>query len=523
MANVDYQQLLIQLTSTVGNILRDKHVPANVATTIVASLQSNPNTQHSIIQYVLQSCGSWGQGVDYNIIVKACWNWLIPILQEYGLIQKDNTQPSYAQGINPNIGQQIPAATLYDLGPSTMGTEAAKATESVQQNAVYTEPSKSVNQLNANVPRYNDEAHIFDDMDITANVDRSLCDEEVFSKFKDESVKSNLLEIRVHNNSYTRYAILTQKKRFNDPLEAFLATAECIPSEYFHSRWMHEIAYRQLVHIPISTQKYIEVVKKMNDYVKSVSPREKTKEGETTNEFLLFRYPWADVLSRLGEENRNTWNTIDKLLTPVINNYLYRYFRLIETQRAPQISSIGDLPDLADVRNGLKIADHGAYPIRVYTAIYMAFKTYFNLDNVVNVDDNHFGDMVSCNKVSYFKNGYTEYDYGCYATDEERMNFRKDIAENHTVMRIPRRLLVTNIFPQELVQMIKRIPPDTKPAFIIPPNTFISNLLHTVEAETKTVSQALIHVDDKSGYKSRSYFEIGKTMTNEHVILPFKG
>lgn len=520
---MDYQQLLMMAIQATGNILQDKRVPVNVYNSIMSSLQSNTRIQQSILVHILERCINWQQGIDHSVFIRVIWEWLVPILQQHNVIDPNAQMPSYVQGINPNIGQQLSPTALYNTEPTDMSTEAAKQVQQPIDPVIeYSLSSPRVQQMNANLPRYSDEARVFAEMPDSDDVKRTLCDDEIFSQFKDDSVKSNLLEIRVYKESYTRYASLTQKRRFNEPLESFLATAACIPSEYFHSRWMHEINYRQLVHIPINTEKYLDIITRIENYVASVAL---VPDGDTITEddVTLTRYPWQAILKLLGDENRNTWDIIDKLITPVINNYLYRYFRLLDTRKAPQISTIADMEDLADVRNGLKVADHGAYPIRVYTVAYMALKTYFNRDNVISIDDKHFGDFIACNKVSYFKNGYTEYDYGCMATEDERIKFRQAMMSNHTVLRIPRRLLITNILPKELVNSLKKHAPDTNPPFIIPKNTFISNLLYTVEAETKPISQALIHVDDKSGYKERSYFELGKTMTNEHLILPFKG
>lgn len=240
---------------------------------------------------------------------------------------------------------------------------------------------------------------------------------------------SQLGDMRV---SYDR---LNVKTPVNSTAELMrLLAVPALPADLLRGCWTHHVDYRRLVHLPLGTERFLEIRALVADaYV--------NKGG------------WEAALQVIESLHRTEDNLINKAVTARINELMVR--RMIPSDDLGYkltLDNLGDLRELNDPNCGAKVAQMAGYGTRLSAIITKVFAEFFIADTVIDENDPHLGDVIACADVHYYKNGTNKTDLVSLA-DPDHATMIKEILAANTVMRHSRQAIVSNGLPDEAIMI----------------------------------------------------------------------
>ena len=225
--------------------------------------------------------------------------------------------------------------------------------------------------------------------------------------------------------SYTKF---NYKICENDSLSMYQRMSKLIAGEYFRGWWLHHVIGKQFLHIPMATETFLEL---------STRATESYKEER-----------WSGIFREIERGTMADWNTLSRSLS----HYFSSRLRTVIRKDGTGLRGINALSDITDLRHPTKTNksnQHQNYTMRLDQALNRLFATLFNPENIITIDDPHIGDLINCDDISYYKDGFTKYDYGTFDDKGDRKVLLKEILGKNTVLRLPLEFMVTNALSGE--------------------------------------------------------------------------
>ena len=267
-------------------------------------------------------------------------------------------------------------------------------------------------------------------------------EQEVAPRAKD--IQVNAYKIGGMNNYRFSIVALSTWRAFNNDLDVFKYVYRNMPLTAYQGRWAWVIEYPEFIHIPMATQKFLDLRKKAQ------ASYEDTKD-------------WAAALAAIGNEvPRNVWKTLNESLTTEWNRQAMTYLRdasnigaytdidvidedVQELLTSPQKVSVGSNPNF--VQTVSTLADEAVRALLVDNTFEINNK---KVHQIITDSDANVGDILFTDGIHMTKNGLTERDFGISPTTVDTTECLKDIFDTHTVLRKRRSVLITNVVSHQM-------------------------------------------------------------------------
>lgn len=240
--------------------------------------------------------------------------------------------------------------------------------------------------------------------------------------------------------SSSGYTLKGVENNSADALNRFIKLANLhIPS---NELFVNFLEFKEIVCIPFNTKEFQRIV---NRILKEMECK-KDKPYDTR---------WRHALDAMGILSRSEWKTIETMILSFINPLLYRIMR---SDRGDYISSVTELDDilsLVDPRAKYPIADCPNYLATIDGIANKAFNIVLNANNLLTPTLKNAGAIIKCDKLEYYQNGRTKYDYGSIPDVNEQLTFLEKILDEHTLLLVDKSIVYTNAIDHTIVNIVQ--------------------------------------------------------------------
>lgn len=326
-----------------------------------------------------------------------------------------------------------------------------------------------------------------------------------FSPFEDTSV--TLINHREAHDSDRRISITEFRlhRAASTVTDAFSDLYDCIPQQFERGHWMHLARYNQLIHVPMATPIFIECVNKMEE--------------------AYNKHGWQAALKVTMDFTQGTWTIFSDMITERFNQGLARRMRLADIRGVIRVDDINDILDMYNKPTlAGSMGEHKNYLPILKQVIQSALRPVVNASLIIRADDPHFGDFVKCKDVKYFRDGFSEYDYGTLPEAADRKRFVEEMQSHHTVLRLPSFLLSTNVIPENIQDIVDG-DDDEYPVYMAGAQSLLSHLLKNLEFESMDRRSLFSELDyifatfKDPGAVYGTLLQIGGTLDNETILI----
>lgn len=235
---------------------------------------------------------------------------------------------------------------------------------------------------------------------------------------------------------------LTLNTSENSSEDAAKKAAIYSPNEAIRGKYANVIKFKHLVHIPIGLREFQHICAVMGEKFYNKEPK---------------KYPdWRSALDAMESLKRGEYKAIERAFLEFVNPSMFKYLRTSDGNVIEGIEEMEDLRELDNPKSKLKVTKHANYSWRLDETVTRAFDNLINPTNLITPEDKNFGDFIHCDKIEFWKNEKSKYDYGTFIEKIDRDNFIEEMIKDHTVLRVNQYMIFTNALDYQQVKNIAR-------------------------------------------------------------------
>jgi len=272
------------------------------------------------------------------------------------------------------------------------------------------------------------------------------------------------------------------------------------PQEIIRGTFANFVSYNEIFHIAAGSSKFAEVA----DVVWS----EFSKDNN-----------WRTVVKILNSRTKGEWEMMNRAICRILNPLIYRKLRTSQKGVCILgIDSIEDLADLDDRNANFQVAKHKDYWTIFNGIVNTAMNLIFNPQHRIGIVDENFGDFIQCDKIAFYSDGRSKYDYGTFKEKVDHRAFLNKLMEYNTVLRIPRVNIFTNGLHPELIQRIST-GRETDQVLLHELKSVGASLLGQMEIFYQSDAEYLVNLHSDNGVHRYDCICVGRTLDHDTVLL----
>lgn len=491
------QYVLTQILQTIQNML----IRAGVAnqdsalyqTFINAVSAPNSDLQRKLLEHLnAQTNGMWVNGVPENQMLLILKPWVDGWLN-YTNSNMRTQQPNYQQsgGYTPN-GYIPPHAVSPTSGMYGGDSQQPAPAVVQQQQPVVIQP------LEKDVPMKSFESNT------PINLDLQSAD-----TLQHHPKEGNVVSVdNYREGAFEKIRISTIDIKLNvaenNPRDAATKVITYSPNEVLRGIFCNVVTYKELFHIPMKSSEFKRIATMIGSAFYGLEKR---------------RIPeWRDAVSAMGSLNRFEHKVFETALLEFLNPSLFKSLRTADLQCIAGIQELDDLKELDDARSRLKITKHAQYTNVFNGVVSRAFDMLLNPSHQIDSEDVNFGDFVHCDKIEFWYDGRSKYDYGTYENKADRLKFIDTMTASHTVLRVSKNLIITNAIDPQIASNIKRFRAQDS-LQINGPNNIGCKLLLELDQPKRTEIETVVCLgENATDAKDAQLINLGRTLDGQLVL-----
>ena len=276
------------------------------------------------------------------------------------------------------------------------------------------------------------------------------------------------------------------------------------PNEVIRGLYANQILYNEIVHIPIKTSEFRRITDKLSEVFYSERGRKN----------------WREAVKVLGTLTRSEHKIFENALLQFLNPTINRFLRTSNGDVISGIEEIDDLKELDDANSRLIVTKHQRYSESLNSIVNDAFESLISTSNLIEPDDLNFGDFVHCHEIDFWYDSRSKYDYGTYPKEVDRLNFIEKMMQEHTVLRIPKKAIVTNALDPRIVDIITNYHPKDQLKMRSENNLGCKLLLELTFLSSSAIAgvERVVCVDKTPGTRLRC-INVGVTLDLDHILI----
>jgi len=198
------------------------------------------------------------------------------------------------------------------------------------------------------------------------------------------------------------------------------------------------VRYNQLMHLGIGTNRFKTVRGVIRDTIDN-------KDNSV-----------IEVLSVIENLIHKEHRIFERLIIDHVNFLLKNNLISYRKNTSIVLKTIDDIKEYLENPPKVLADNIRSFPTAFKNIVNRAIQYVFIESCVVDIDDNNFGDVIKSQAVKFVdEHGRTEYDYGTYINDPDRIkSIMNSMVENDTVLRLPKTIIYTNIITEDALTEI---------------------------------------------------------------------
>ena len=282
-----------------------------------------------------------------------------------------------------------------------------------------------------------------------------------------------------------------------------------MPNDISRGTFANVVQYKEIFHVPMKTATF----RKLTERLFEVS-------GLGAEGAVRGNNWWRDVVAAMGTLTMSEHKALETLFLQILNPLIFRLLRTSQNAFIGGIDEIKDLHELDNPRSKLVVTQHTGYLQSLNAIVSMSFQQMLDPRNLVGVDDMNIGDFVHCDKIEFYRDGRNKYDYGTFDDVGQRNAFIAEMMETNTVLRLPRKFILTNAFDARMVGLIQKFRGDDQLA-INSINNYGCKLVKTlIEDRSHVVIDGVVCLgDSQDTVGMRQLINVGTTLDGDVVLL----
>lgn len=241
--------------------------------------------------------------------------------------------------------------------------------------------------------------------------------------------------------SSTDVTMVVAENNIND---AAAKAIKNMPSDVSRGIYANVVSYKELLHIPMKTETFRKLTEKLFEV--SGLGGDGVAKGNNW---------WRDVVGAMGSLTISEYKALETVLLTILNPLIFRLLRTSQNAFIAGIEELKDLHELDDPRSKLVVTQHTHYLHCLNAIVCMSFQQMLDPRNLVGPDDKNIGDFIHCDQIEFYRDGRSKYDYGTFDDVGSRKAFINEMMETNTVLRVPRKFILTNAFDTRMVGLIR--------------------------------------------------------------------
>lgn len=238
----------------------------------------------------------------------------------------------------------------------------------------------------------------------------------------------------------TRSAHLTSCRAFNNPMDVLKLFYANAPAQMLQGIWYYTITYHQFDVLDVPTSQFAALQARVRENY--------SEDGANLD--------WRGAINVLQEAPAVVSNSIDRAVTPRLNNYLRRFMRSpIKLSACASIDQISDVLDIMSPEFKSRIVDDPEWVTSLTRGMLRCVMPLFTPDMLISASSLHRRELASCLGISLGSADTTPVDVMCM-TDTEGDRLIEEALREKTVLRTQRNVVITNSIPYSHVTSTKR-------------------------------------------------------------------
>ncbi|MDR3400967.1 MAG: hypothetical protein P4L99_00595 [Chthoniobacter sp.] len=227
----------------------------------------------------------------------------------------------------------------------------------------------------------------------------------------------------------------------NNASDAVQLVFNTAPQEVVRGLFANVVLYDELFYLPTGYQEFLSIAKPVWEAY--------SKDNN-----------WRDALKVLNSRTKSEWELINQALTPILDGLIYRRIRANEQGIAIYgIENLEDLSDMDDRTSKYAVTWHSKYWSVFNSVVNRAIEDLFDPENLIGPDDKNFGDFVHCDKIAFYENERSKFDYGTFDEKVDQRAFIDRLMASNTVLRMNRAAILTNAMHSGLIARVNQCEP----------------------------------------------------------------
>lgn len=275
------------------------------------------------------------------------------------------------------------------------------------------------------------------------------------------------------------------------------------PNEVIRGLYANSLEFQELHHVPMKTSEFHKIAQRIGSIFY-------TEKGIGD---------WRAAWQAIGELTRHEHKVLESAILHFLNPSIVKFFRTNEGAVIEGIEELDDLNELDNPRTKLAVPHHPRYPNVFNEVITRAFDAVLNPKHMIHANDQNFGDFIHCNKIDFWHDGRSKYDYGTFVEKADRLRFIDMMMEQHTVLRVKKMAIITNALDEKLVNALRYAA--AKDMIVLHTTNQIGcQLLLKLDQPRQTEIDAIICIEKETGSVIGSHtINLGRTLNGDLVLI----
>jgi hypothetical protein len=279
------------------------------------------------------------------------------------------------------------------------------------------------------------------------------------------------------------------------------------PNEVMRGLYANVIEYKEIVHIPMKYSEFVRIAQELGKLFYSEEKGRGPKD-------------WREVVTVIGTKfSRGEHKVFEDAILRFLNPSIFKFLRTSGSDVIEHIDGLDDLKELDDPRSKLAVAKHSLYQATLNEMVTRAIDTILHPSHLIGPDDINFGDFVHCDKIEFWSDGRSKYDYGTFENKADRLKFIDGMMEQNTVLRVSKNVIVTNAIDAMAARNIANFRASDSINMDRIQNVGCKLILELDQIRRGEIECVVCIDKDEGTLASSRVIHLGRTLDGQHVLV----